>query len=163
MPKERFTVPKKYGTSEVTFFPGDAENEISIPVNGIEGLSGYGFIALHEAQTLGGPKTPSYVGEVAADLCVYLANGWKPGDSAGIMRRKFQLTRAMVVHINRRNKKGANPVSFAHVLPQVLAKSDPERQALWNSPEVQPIISRWNLKGERKSTVDVGATLKSIV
>lgn len=158
MAETRFSISKKYGTSEVTFFAGEA-NAFRIPVNGIAGLAGYGFVSLLEAQLVGGPRTPEYVAATAANLSMYLSTAWKPGDSAGIMRRKFQLARALAQLASKRQKKD---VTFGAVLPAVIALSDPERQAVWLRPEVQGIVAHWNAKGERK-TVDVSKAFKSIV
>lgn len=160
MADSRFSVSKKYGTSEVTFFGGE-DNQFSIPVNGIPGLASYGFVSLLESQLVGGPKTPEYVGNVAADLSVYLSEAWKPGDSAGIMRRKFQLTRALVIVANRKNK-GRATVSFADVLAKVMAVTDAERQVTWLKPQVQAEVSKWNLKGER-AVVPVPEAFKGII
>ena len=159
MADTRFSISKRFGTSEVTFFGGDA-NHFSIPVNGIPGLAGYGFVSLLEAQTTGGPKTPEYVANVAADLSVYLSTAWKPGDSAGIMRRKFQLTRALVIAANRKNKKVT--LTFADVLVKVMAVSDAERQAEWLKPYIRAEVSKWNVKGATRS-VERPEAFKSIV
>lgn len=163
MAKERFSIPKKFGASEVTFFDDknfDVKDKVTVPVNGIPGLAGYGFVSLLDAQLVGGPKTPEYVAETAANLSVYLSGAWKPGDSAGIMRRKFQLTRALAV-ISSKKGKNDKMVSFAAVLSKVTALSDAERQAMWLLPQVQGIVSGWNAKGERKA-VDVSAAFKSL-
>ena len=166
MPKTRFAIPKKFGASEVTLFDSeefDVKDHVTIPVNGIPGLAGYGFVALLEAQLVGGPKTPKYVADTAANLCVYLTQAWKPGDSAGIMRRNFQLVRALTENFNKKNNKKP-PTTFARILPQVLAYDDRTKQALWNEPVIQGITSEWNVaKGEHKPAVDVSATLKGVV
>ena len=161
--KNRFAIPKKFEASSVTLFPGEA-HAMAVPVAGIAGLASYGFISLLEAQLVGGPKTIDYTNDTAAHLSIYLSNGWKPGDSPGIMRRKFQLTRALALIATRRNKGSKKPpVTFAAALDHVVKFSDAERQGIWLRKDFQAEVAPWNTKPTERKPVAVPEALKGMI
>lgn len=147
MSKTRFIVAKKFENDKVILSPKDSD-ALAIPLSGINGLASMGFVALLNAQTQDGPKTKEYYHETGALLATFLSAGWLPGDSPQIMKRLFQLARAVWVHKNANRPSGKPKVSFRTRVKEVRALPDEVRNWLFSQPVsvggFADIISEWN-------------------
>lgn len=151
MPKTRFIVAKEYQNDKVVLSPKDPE-PLSIPLSGINGLASMGFVALLNAQTQDGPKTKEYYHETAALLATFLSSDWKPSDSPQIMKRLFQLARAVWLSKNASREKGKPKVSFRTRVQEVRKLPDEIRNWLYSQPVAvggfADVISEWNNAAE---------------
>lgn len=147
MPKTRFIVAKKYENDKVILSPEDSDR-LEVPLAGISGLASMGFVALLNAQTQDGPKTKEFYHQTAGLLATFLSTGWAPGDSPQIMKRLFQLARAVWLTKNADRKPGKSKVSFRTRVQEVRKLSDEVRNFLYSQPRsvggFSEIISEWN-------------------
>lgn len=141
--RTRLVVSKQFGANAVKI--GEGVDAASIPVNGIPGLAAYGFVALVNAQAQDGPRTLEYYIETARLLAVSLASGWKPGDSSGIMKKKFQLSRALWnISGEKARRQKRDPQPFETFVARVNALTDAERSVASSMPQFATVIAGFN-------------------
>lgn len=172
--KTRFIVAKTYKAGEVIFEEGK-DGTFSIPVNGIPGLAEIGFVWLLNSQCSGGPRTLEYYKETAELLIAYLSTAWTPSDSPEVMRKRFQLSRAIWLGANEQRKASkSRPCSFASRVKLVAGLEDNKRNFLFShSGHVNAegrrdggfadVIAGWNETKQVATPIDMSETVAGLM
>lgn len=176
--KKRFIVPRVFSQDglQVNFGAPEDKDSRTVSVDGITGLAALGFNSFVTGLSQDGPKDLRYVTETAEMLAVFLPVAWKPGDSAEITRKRFQLSRALYHVTNNlidssntaKDLKGAarkRHVTFRSRVEKVLSLPDEMRNYLYSHDQpngVADVIAPWNAVKQASRSMDVSAEMTDL-